>query len=283
MISRRRFLATVGLIGLGGASLPAYARYVEPRLLRLTRKEVRLPSRGRFGTFRLLHLSDFHLSEYVSLSHIERSIRMGLAEKPDLICVTGDFVTKRCDVLDEYRRVLSALADKAPTYACLGNHDGGGWSAVRGGYRSHQPVRDLLKASGITCLWNEGTRVTAGGLALELVGLGDVWARDIAPNRAFREMPDLPEAPRIVLTHNPDSKSDVAAYAWDLMLCGHTHGGQLYVPFVGAPFAPVKDARYVEGLNPWKDRWIHTTRGIGNVRGIRFNCPPEVSILDVSV
>ena len=76
----------------------------------------------------------------------------------------------------------------------------------------------------------------------------------------------------------PDSKEHLRKYPWDLMLCGHTHGGQCDLVF-GTPFAPVRNKRYVRGLHPWNDRWIHTTKGVGNLHGLRFNCRPEVSLL----
>jgi predicted MPP superfamily phosphohydrolase len=66
------------------------------------------------------------------------------------------------------------------------------------------------------------------------------------------------------------------------MLCGHTHGGQVVVPLLGAPIVPVRDRRYVAGLNQWRERWIYTTRGVGSLYGIRFGCRPEVSILSVT-
>jgi predicted MPP superfamily phosphohydrolase len=67
------------------------------------------------------------------------------------------------------------------------------------------------------------------------------------------------------------------------MLCGHTHGGQCQIPFVGAPFAPIQDLRFLEGLQPWNDRWIHVTRGVGNLHGLRFNCRPEVNLLNLGI
>jgi uncharacterized protein len=66
------------------------------------------------------------------------------------------------------------------------------------------------------------------------------------------------------------------------MVCGHTHGGQIRLPLLGTPFAPVIDMRYVEGLHPWNDRQIYITRGVGNLHGLRFNCPPQVSLLEVT-
>ena len=85
----------------------------------------------------------------------------------------------------------------------------------------------------------------------------------------------------VLLAHNPDSKDILGAYPWDLMLSGHTHGGQVIVPFDGPRFAPVEDKRYVAGLKPWGTRQIHVSRGVGNVGGVRFRCRPEVSLLSV--
>jgi predicted MPP superfamily phosphohydrolase len=65
------------------------------------------------------------------------------------------------------------------------------------------------------------------------------------------------------------------------MLCGHTHGGQVKLPFIGAPIVSIRDRRFGEGLRQWEGRWIYVTRGVGNLHGIRFNCPPEVSLLTV--
>jgi len=75
----------------------------------------------------------------------------------------------------------------------------------------------------------------------------------------------------VLLSHNPDSKTEVQDHPWDLMLCGHTHGGQLWIPFVGAPFAPIRDKRFVKGLRRWNNRWIHVTKGVGNLHGLRLN------------
>jgi len=70
-------------------------------------------------------------------------------------------------------------------------------------------------------------------------------------------------------------------YPWDVVLCGHTHGGQIWIPGLGAPFAPVEDKRYIAGLYPWSNRWMHITKGVGNIWGLRFNCRPEISLLTI--
>jgi predicted MPP superfamily phosphohydrolase len=113
---------------------------------------------------------------------------------------------------------------------------------------------------------------------LNLVGLGDLWAGDFKVDTAFSRVPPNADA-TIVLSHNPDTKERLKPYPWHLLLCGHTHGGQIWLPLIGAPFAPVDDKRFIKGLHQWEGRWIHITKGIGNVHGMRFNCRPEVSLL----
>ena len=116
---------------------------------------------------------------------------------------------------------------------------------------------------------------------MQLVGVGDLWSRELDGAAAFREAEK--NVPTILLAHNPDSKIALGNRAWHLMLSGHTHGGQIRLPLLGAPFAPVVDKRYIAGLKPWRDRWIHVTKGVGNVHGVRFNCRPEVSLLRITI
>lgn len=244
------------------------------------RHEVKLSQSAGRAPLKILQLSDFHASPVVSLSFISKAIRLGLEEKPDLICLTGDFITHKFDGFAEYKKVLQPLAESAPVFACLGNHDGGLWAARRRGYADTGLVRDLLEASNVKLLHNTAQTASINGWNLTLVGLGDLWAKEIQPLNAFPQPPSAAAAATtLVLSHNPDTKEQLQEFAWDLMLCGHTHGGQLKLPFLGTPFAPVEDMGFVEGLHHWDGRWIHITRGVGNLHGVRFNCPPEVSLL----
>ena len=274
-ISRRNFLAAIGLTGLGGG---AYVRLLEPTWLGVGRHEVRLgKARGR-PPLKVLQLSDFHASSVVSLNFIARSIRLGLSEQPDLICLTGDFITHEFEHFEKYADILKPLSKAAPTFAIFGNHDGGAWAARHHGYQDTTRVRELLAKSGVVLLHNAAQTIRIGDWEFTLVGLGDSWADELQPEIAFSSLPAV-GVPTIVLSHNPDTKKQLKSYAWNLMLCGHTHGGQLRLPFIGAPFAPVRDKRFVEGLHRWDDRWIYITRGVGNLHGVRFNCPPEISLL----
>jgi uncharacterized protein len=275
-ISRRAFLAS---LGLGSVAWTGYAGCVEPTWLDVGRHDVNTSVIGG-APVRVLHLSDFHASWCVSLEYIDEAIACGLRLKPDLICVTGDFITGTYGDFDGYRKVLEQLPAAAPTFAILGNHDGGLWSRYHHGYADTSRVRQLLATSGIELLHNQSTAITVRNRPVYLAGLGDCYAAEAEPERAFASAPPQ-NAVRIVLSHNPDTKVMLQPHAWDLMLSGHTHGGQLWLPLVGAPFAPVEDKRFIAGLYRWDNRWLHITKGVGNVNGLRFNCRPEVSLLTI--
>jgi hypothetical protein len=229
---------------------------------------------------RILQLSDLHRSPLVPLSLIDSAVTLGLQQQPDLICLTGDFVTGREDLTDgTYARTLARLSQFAPTFAILGNHDGGLWARQAGGYSDHSAVQKLLADSGIQLLQNRSARVQVRSAAFSLVGLGDFWADELDSKPAFASAD--PGNPIVLLSHNPDSKDVLHNHTWDLMLSGHTHGGQVILPFDGPRFAPVADKRYVAGLRDWGWRQIHVSRGVGSIGGVRFRCRPEVSLLTV--
>ncbi len=224
----------------------------------------------------LVHLSDFHASVVVSPSLIERAIDMAIDLKPHLFCVTGDFVTCTNGFDPKwYTSVLARLAAKAPTFAVLGNHDGGLWCAGKGGFRTPSEVSEIVERAGIQLLHNRCSKIPCNGEMLQIVGVGDLWSGHLMASQAF-EQADA-QCPTILLSHNPDGKVLVADYAWNLMLSGHTHGGQVVMPVTGLSPAPVWDKAYVAGMKPWRGRWIHVSRGVGNALGVRFNCRPEIT------
>ncbi|MFM8470189.1 MAG: phosphodiesterase YaeI [Limisphaerales bacterium] len=280
-LSRRRLLFGAGFAGVAGAVGAAYTRLLEPGWLEVFHRSVQLAS-TKAAPIRVLHLSDLHASGYVPLEFIAHAVQLGLTEKPDLVCLTGDFITKDFTRFADYADVLKPLAAAAPVFACLGNHDGGKWAARPNyrGHADHAEVRKCLAASGAKVLLNQSHDITLRGRKLRLVGVGDLWADELRATEAFATAPS--DAATVLLMHNPDGKDAAADFPWQLALCGHTHGGQCRLPFFGTPFAPVRDHRYVAGLNRWRDRWIFTTRGVGNLHGVRFNCRPEVSLLTLT-
>lgn len=277
VFSRRNFF---GLLGAGAGGL-AYMHFGEPGWLEVNQPTLKLPTNAaERKEIRILHLSDFHASPVVSLAFIEQSVELGISLGPDVICLTGDFITRTYEAFDEFARIVRKLSALAPTFACLGNHDGGLW-ARRWGYSDTVLVRKMLKDADVTLLHNKTQKLDIQGKSLQLVGVGDLWARELNAPQAFRETEK--NVATVLLSHNPDSKVALSEFRWDLMLSGHTHGGQCKLPLLGTPFAPVVDKRYVAGLKPWRDRWIHVTKGVGNLHGLRLNCRPEVSLLRLTI
>ncbi|MGH9719117.1 MAG: phosphodiesterase YaeI [Bryobacteraceae bacterium] len=275
-MTRRGFVYSV--VGASAAAV-SYPCYLEPRWLDVTENRVKLGGIALSQPVRVLHLSDLHASFEVPLSLVDRAITLGLEQKPDLVCLTGDYISRRSPIdSSAYVRALRRLSAAAPSFAVMENHDGGIWAEQRRGYSDHRFVDRILEESGIELLHNRSMRVQVRDASLSLVGVGDVWSGEI-DTRAFAEL--HPKAPVVLLSHNPDSKDVLGRFQWDLMLSGHTHGGQVIIPFQGPSYAPVIDKRYVAGLKAWGSRQIHVTRGVGNLAGVRFRCRPEVSVLVV--
>jgi predicted MPP superfamily phosphohydrolase len=277
VLTRRQFITGIGA-GFVAANF-GYARWFEPRWLNVTRHDVPITGRSAEPPLRVLHISDPHLSSVVPLRFIEESLRRGLAEKPDLIAITGDFVTGQLHSIDDYVRVLSLASSAAPTFACLGNHDGGVWSEIHASVKSPERVLALLRRANVRCLVNASHELELRGRPVQLIGVGDLWSEMCDPTAAFAATPKRDRSIRLVLNHNPDAKTLLQPFDWDVMLSGHTHSGQIRIPLVGTPFAPVTDKRYVAGLYRWDHRWLHVSCGVGNLHGVRYGCRPEISLL----
>lgn len=267
---RRKFLS----LAAPALALPAWFRFGEPHWFELTRTEVALPLRK---PVRLLHVSDLHTSDGMTAEDLEAGLSLGLKQNPDLICFTGDFVSTSVG-FDKpgLLRLLRTAAGTAPAFAVLGNHDGGAWLAARGGSASPRRIADIVQSAGIRLLHN--TAATIGELTL--VGVGDLWSRQVQPQHAFTAV--LPGTTNILLSHNPDAKDMLLEYPWQLMLSGHTHGGQARIPGFTPPWAPVADKRFLSGLHRWEDRQLFVTRGLGSPKHVRAFCRPEISLLELT-
>jgi predicted MPP superfamily phosphohydrolase len=278
LLTRRRFLGGLTLAGLGGA---AYVHWGEPHWLAVGRHEVAVSKTPKKSPLRILQMSDFHSSSFVSLGHIAHAVRLALSLQPDLICLTGDFVTASDSQVEGLAKTLAPLAQSAPTFACLGNHDGGWWTKFHGGFTDTQVIEAMLKEAGVTLLHNARRDISVRDWRLTLAGVGDLWSAAMNPGAAFAPPLASDSEATVLMSHNPDTKTALKYFPWDLLLCGHTHGGQFRLPFIGTPFAPVQDKKFVQGLHRWEGRWVHITRGVGNLHGLRFNCRPEVSLLSL--
>jgi hypothetical protein len=269
-MDRRAFLSISAGVAVTSA---AWAGCVEPTYFELTHTKVRVAGKRQW---RVLHVADIHMSDGVKPVDLENAFESGLAQKPDLICLTGDFVSSiRGFDQQSLFRILRRARSTAPTYAVLGNHDNGTWLPQRGGGHSSKFMQDLIRSSGVHLLHNESAALED----LTLVGMADLWSDEFDPERAFAHAPRATNT--LLLCHNPDGKDHTKRWRWDLMLSGHTHGGQVRVPGITPYWAPVSDKRFIAGLYEWEDRQLFITRGIGSPRHVRAFCRPEISILDL--
>ena len=283
--SRRGFLRKI-ILGLGTVLASFFYLRFEANWLEVTKKKVLIPKLRNKVPIKLLHLSDLHFSNSVSLEDIDFAFRQGFSLSPDACVITGDFITdqKSNQELEELGKLLRMYANIVPTFASLGNHDGGEWAGAHGGFTNTQKVESMLARAGIKLLHNQKESIYLNGQSLTIAGVGDLWSKTCRPEQCLTKVSSRNNSgTSLVLCHNPDAKEMLINYKWDLLLCGHTHGGQLKIPFLDwTPFAPVQDHSLVEGLHSWKERQIHITRGVGNLWGVRLNCRPEVSLLELS-
>jgi predicted MPP superfamily phosphohydrolase len=278
---RRRWTRRKMLAGLAAAAGAVYVdmRYIEPNWIGVGCHRVPILPSGA-SPIRILQISDLHASEEITLDFIEHAVELGIQQAPDVVCLTGDFITDRWDEWSAYSKIMSRLSRIAPTYGSMGNHDGGEWLVKHGGLARPTKVIEMLENANVHTLFNDQTIVSLPNKpAFELVGLGDIWSEDFKPGELLDKRNHA--LPRVLMSHNPDTKDLIETADWDLMLSGHTHGGQLTLPWGSTPFAPVRDKRYVRGLHRWQEHWIHVTKGIASIRNMRLNCFPEISMIEL--
>lgn len=220
--------------------------------------------------FKIVQLSDLHFLPHTPLSVIARAAERACALKPDLVVLTGDFVTHEAETIFGLSDLLSSLNARYGVFAILGNHD------VRAGKAL---ISKAIEDTGVLLLQNEGITFDVGHSQLTLAGVDDcLWGQpDLAAALAQRPA----DALTILLAHEPDVIDRFSQEAHiDLQLSGHTHGGQVRLPFFGTPVLPKLGQKYVHGLHRVNGSWLYTNRGIGMVSlPIRFNAPPEVTEL----
>jgi predicted MPP superfamily phosphohydrolase len=267
-------------------TLALYAYLVEPVWLKVREVPVTV-STERGDTLRVAHISDLHWGNFVSHEYLKRSFRTVAAQKPDLILLTGDYVNKKLDIPEEradYENALRDLSRAAPTFAAPGNHDGGTWAKRIGGYETTDTVRRVLESAGIKWLENAYECLDVKRSRVCVGGVGDPWSQASKPGLFVGEFNAESADLKILLIHNPDIKETVMYDDWDLLLAGHTHGGQVNIPFYGTPWIQVRDKRMVKGLYEYAGRSLHINPGVGSSqRRARLNCRPEVSMLEVSL
>jgi uncharacterized protein len=272
-ITRRAFLRfTAGAATLAtglGKAMVGYAAGFEPNDLVLERKTVKLLKLpNAFDGFRIVLLTDLHLHPFTSANLIRRTVEISNSLKPDLVLLGGDYVCGFAEAAFELGPILESLEAKHGLFAVLGNHDH---------FRGSRIVLEGLRRASIPVLMNEGVELTISEASVFLAGIDSVSAGKANPRAAFSARKN--ETVTLALVHEPDYIDRLRKLVpVDLQLSGHTHGGQIRVPGLGAIVLPTWGKAYVEGLNRVGSSQVYTSRGIGMVGlPFRFNCPPEVT------
>lgn len=259
-----------------------YTRYVEPTRIEVTRTDVRfehLPE--ALEGLRIAHLSDFHCHHDAAIEWSSReAIRLAMEQKPDLIAISGDMF-ENCGMAQECGEQLAGLSAPLGVYAVPGNHDLAHldpFSCREAPSEEISALRKTLARLGIELLMNEKRHLQVEDATLAIAGVDEMaFGRDdVALALKNTEPADLV----VLLAHTPDILDDPAVVHADLILCGHTHGGQIQLPRIGSPWAPVwRDRRRASGLLRAGGPLAYVSRGIASATRARFCCPPEVAVL----
>jgi predicted MPP superfamily phosphohydrolase len=276
-VTRRCFMRSTVRLGIGGSALASGSAWwsrVEPHWIEIMRREFVLPRLPRaFDGFRIAQISDFHVdaSGVTDAGRLRHIVQLVNAQKPDAVLLTGDYVTVHGrHWANEFATGFQGL--KAPVCAAvLGNHDH--WSNAG-------LVRKALDKCDIRELCNEIWKLERGGAALHLCGMDDPFGKaDLA--KLTRAVPRGECA--VIMQHQPDLADKIGATGvFDLQLSGHSHGGQVRLPGIGAIRLPPGGQKYPMGHYKIENTamQLYTTRGVGTLWPcVRLNCRPEISLL----
>jgi len=286
-------LASLGYAMLGEPYRPVFRRH-------------RVGVRDAWPDLSIVHISDLHVRRSDQrLLRAQRQALRGL--QPDLVCVTGDV----CEKVQDIDLLIDLLGQPKPrlgTFIVLGNHEHNAqlpaglrekhrrsWRKLLsvvlhvvaptlrsdGDHEAHA-MAEALEQAGFTVLHNAGVRITDNGRSLWIAGVDSAWAGHHDMEKAM--LGRRPDEPCLALIHEPDLAFEAHAQGADLILAGHTHGGQVKFPFIGAPYTLRVDPRILiaAGFQRIGEGVLHITSGLGHTIPLRFRCPPEVAWLEVS-
>ena len=277
--TRREFLRRGLIAGAGTVVLGSYAGIWEPRRVVVRRVELRLPRLPEaFDGTTIAQISDIHFEEFLPASHIRDVVDEVNRLDPDIVAITGDYATKNWGEANvglrasakkgaECAPILAGLKSRFGRFAVLGNHDA-----------STQPdiVADALVQNRITVLRNASVPVERNGARIWIAGADDVLQDYADFPKTFHGIPR--EEMTIALVHEPDAADKVQKYGADLQLSGHSHGGQIRIPLIGAPVLPRLARKYPLGFYQIGKMQLFTNPGVGVVTvPFRFDCPPEIT------
>ncbi|GEL76049.1 metallophosphoesterase [Tenuibacillus multivorans] len=279
-VTRRSFLKrmTFGTLGLIGLSYGGYyyAHEIEPKWLKIINSPIssnRIPE--PFNGFKILQFTDTHIGFHYSLKDFEKLIQYINKQSADLVVFTGDLTDDPSNITSlEYDKIIELLSlIDAPygKYWIFGNHDHGGYGTSM--------IQTVMKQGGFSLLQNSSVKIPKDNAEFTLSGTDDVLLG--SPNLSNLIQDGEEDLFNVLLCHEPDYAEEAMKYPFDVQLSGHSHGGQIQLPFIGYIVTPQLGTEYVEGSytlgqNPLQ---LFVSRGIGTTRlPFRFFCRPEINV-----
>ncbi len=262
---------TIGCVLIFAGSI--YIHKIEPNWFEVSQIEIELPHLDRaFAGYRIVQISDLHVGDKIDRSQLEKVVAAVNEQKPDLVVITGDHVSRKPRQHVELLDILAKLQPRDRTLAVLGNHDV---------YNDAEPIRKALQSAKVTLLENTIFTLKRGDATLNIAGVGDVFAKEDKLDLVLAQLPTTGAA--IVLAHEPDFADVTAATGrFGLQLSGHSHGGQIRIPFYDG-YMPELAQKYPIGRYQVGEMIQYTNRGIGTIKlYARFNCRPEISVFTLT-
>ena len=251
---------------------------LEPNRPRIVRRDFSLPRwPERLNGFTIALLSDFHFDPDFSVHPLHAAVPLVNGLRPDLIALTGDFVSvplfgddaKGALAAEPCAKVIRQMIAPHGLWAVMGNHD----------FNTDQPyVIRALQAEGIRVLSNESRAIERDGARFWLAGVNDVLSRTADLSETLRRVPTGEAV--VLLAHEPDFADEASKFPIDLQLSGHSHGGQVRIPLLPPLYLPTMAKKYVLGTYQVGPLPLYTNAGLGTVGvPVRLNCPPEITLI----
>jgi len=270
---------------LAGYCLVFWGSFIEPRRLVVRHAPIDFRTTAKHEQIKIAFLSDFHLGPYKKSFFVKRIVKQVIKQNPDVVLLGGDYILGSDGSNAKYLAPLKNLSERYPVYAVMGNHEF--HLADENDPRlvdRTATLRMLFDKLNIKILENKTVPISVRGAKFNLTGLPEIWTHKA--NFQIAEINQDPRLQNILLVHNPEIILDPNAQKYDLVISGHTHGGQIRLPFIGslAPLPTKLGRDFDQGLFPTKNGYLYISSGLGEsgARARLFD-PPEITILDIDL
>lgn len=268
---------------MGMPVVGAYSYFIAPKRVKVDKLNIALSQRyPALQGLKIAQISDIHYGpSNASEKHFKKILSMIANEKPDMLVMTGDYYQWDPSYQKRLPEILGEIKTPIGTFGSFGNHDYG--SCYPGTLNSDpfdfQTIKHEFGKQGIVMLANEHAQIEYKDTTFNLVGLHDLWSGFFDPEKTFKSINT--EQPTFVLSHNPDTAKMVYP-EFDLMLCGHSHGGPIKLPGLKPFGGCIQDTHLKRGFHKLSDRkHLYVNRGLGHNFKMRLGSPPEITLIEV--